>query len=117
MKVTARVSLDGLLRVDTRRARLAVARETERRCRSRVPCRTGALMESARVTEDGRYLIYGVPYAQYVYRGVTGAGRPLRYSGAPMRGPYWVSRMLAEEASELAAAAAEVIFGNDAGDP
>ena len=113
MRTSVRLELDGLLKVDARRARLAVARETERRCRSRVPLRTGALMRSARITEDGRYLIYGVPYGKTVYYGVSRAGLPLRYNGAPMRGPYWVPRMLAEEGPELARAAAEVILHDE----
>ena len=113
MRAVCRVALDGLLKVDTGRARLAVASETERRCRSRVPLRTGALMRSAEITEDGRYLIYGVPYGKTVYYGVSRAGLPLRYSGAPMRGSYWVPRMLAEEGPELARAAAEVILHDE----
>jgi hypothetical protein len=83
MRVRGSAATDGLIRVDRRAARLAVARETERRCRSRVPYRTGRLMRSAVIAEDGSRLVYGVPYGKRVYYGVTPAGAALRFSGAP----------------------------------
>jgi hypothetical protein len=69
-------------------------------------------MRSAVIAEDGSRLVYGVPYGKRVYYGVTPAGAALRFSGAPMRGPYWVRRMLAEEAEDLCRAVSEVILND-----
>lgn len=42
-----------------------------------------------------------VPYAQYVYDGVSVSGKPLNYQGAPMRGANYVDRMLADHFNDI----------------
>ncbi|MCF0120766.1 MAG: hypothetical protein HUJ65_03925 [Oscillospiraceae bacterium] len=88
-----------------------IASEVERRCRSRVPYRTGRLMESAVISDDGSALTYTVDYAARQYYGVGESGMPLRYNGAPMRGSFWVERMLADERGELTEAVRGFIGG------
>ena len=93
-----------------------------------VPFQSGVLASSARV-EDDCAVSYNTPYARYLYYGklmvdpVTKKGafhdpvsgrfwsrpntpkvlsdRPLRFSGAPMRGAYWAQRMWIAEGDDV----------------
>lgn len=87
-----------------------------------VPMESGPLKNQVQTASDGSMLIYSQPYAHYQYHGqVMGpniltkkgwrsmaskggkfyTGRPLTYHGAPMRGPEWEKRMLADHAGDL----------------
>lgn len=74
-----------------------------------VPMQSGTLKNQAQIASDGSMLIYSQPYAHYQYHGQVMAGRapkhytgkPLTYHGAPMRGPNWEKRMLADHVHDL----------------
>lgn len=74
-----------------------------------VPMQSGTLKNQAQIASDGSMLIYSQPYAHYQYHGMVMAGRapkhytgkPLTYHGAPMRGPNWEKRMLADHVHDL----------------
>lgn len=95
------------------RASKFLASEVARQCDKYVPMRGGKLKNSARVIRMEKGEGYGVkytgPYAHYQYKGEVYAGRapkhptgrPLTYSGAPMRGAYWDRRMMADKRGEI----------------
>ena len=74
-----------------------------------VPMQSETLKNQAQIASDGSMLIYSQPYAHYQYHGMVMAGRapkhytgkPLTYHGAPMRGPEWDKRMLADHVHDL----------------
>lgn len=74
-----------------------------------VPMQYETLKNQAQIASDGSILIYSQPYAHYQYHGMVMAGRapkhytgkPLTYHGAPMRGPNWEKRMLADHVHDL----------------
>ena len=78
-------------------------------CDPYVPMRSGTLKNTAQISSDGSELVYNQPYAHYQYHGMAMAGRapkhytgkPLRHNGAPMRGPHWEKRMLADHVHDL----------------
>lgn len=87
-----------------------LASEVKRLSDPYVPMQQGTLKNTlAHVAGDGSYVIYEGPYAHYVYYGEVMAGRPpkhytgkpLTYHGAPMRGPQWDKRMLADKSKEI----------------
>lgn len=79
------------------------------RCDPYVPKRSGMLKNTSQISEDGSLIIYSQPYAHYHYIGLAMAGRApkhytgekLRHRGAPMRGPQWDKRMMADHRAEL----------------
>ena len=81
------------------------------RCDPYVPKATGTLKNTAQIAPDGSALVYAQPYAHYQYLGAAMAGRaPKHYTGkrlhhneAPMRGPYWDERMMADHSSDVEA--------------
>lgn len=105
-------------------ARRFLASEVVRFCDPYVPFQQGILKNQAFIAQDGSSVTYPAPYAQYQYRGevmgpnipiteggqVAGyfskapkhsTGRKLQYHGAPMRGPQWDRRMLADRGGDL----------------
>lgn len=90
-------------------ARKHLASEVKRLCDPYVPMQQGALKNNATIAADGSQLIYTQPYAHYQYYGKVMAGRApkqytgddLTYHGAPMRGPQWEKRMLADKSKDL----------------
>lgn len=91
------------------RARKYLASEVKRLCDPYVPMQQGTLKNTAVVADDGSSVTYVQPYAHYQYYGEAMAGRapkqytgkPLDYHGAPMRGPNWDKRMMADKSEEL----------------
>lgn len=91
------------------RAQQHLASEVKRLSDPYVPKQSGHLKNSAVVAPDGSALTYQGPYAHYQYKGDVMAGRApkqytgdkLQHSGAPMRGPQWVNRMMADKKTEL----------------
>lgn len=94
------------------------------RCDSYVPKQSGTLKNTAQISEDGSSLTYSQPYAHYQYKGLVygpnvltkngwrsmaskGGKRPtgskLRHREAPMRGPYWDKRMMADHRVDIEA--------------
>lgn len=90
-------------------ARKYIASEVKRLCDPYVPMQQGALKNNATIAADGSQLVYTQPYAHYQYYGEVMAGRApkqytgdkLTYHGAPMRGPQWEKRMLADKSKDL----------------
>lgn len=86
-----------------------LASEVKRLSDPYVPMQQGALKNRVTIAGDGSYLVYTQPYAHYQYYGEVMAGRPpksytgkaLTYHGAPMRGPQWDKRMLADKSKEI----------------
>lgn len=91
------------------RAQKYLASEVKRLCDPYVPMQQGTLKNTAVVASDGSTVTYVQPYAHYQYYGEAMAGRapkqytgkPLDYHGAPMRGPNWDKRMMADKSGEL----------------
>ena len=91
------------------RVQVYLASEAKRLCDPYVPMQRGLLKNTAVVAADGKTITYGQPYAHYQYYGEVMAGRApkqytgdkLTYHGAPMRGPQWEKRMLADKRNDL----------------
>jgi len=74
-----------------------------------VPMQQDNLKNAVHIAADGSTLTYVMPYAHYQYHGMVMAGRApkhytgsaLTYHGAPMRGPQWEKRMLADHKHDL----------------
>ena len=89
-------------------------------CDPYVPMRSGTLKNTAQISSDGSELVYNQPYAHYHYHGMAMAGRapkhytgkPLQHHGAPMRGPQWEKRMLADKRGVLEQEVAAFINSN-----
>ena len=90
-------------------ARKYLASEVKRLCDPYVPMQQGMLKNNATIAADGSYIVYTQPYAHYQYYGKVMAGRApkqytgddLTYHGAPMRGPLWDKRMIADKSKDL----------------
>lgn len=101
------------------RAQIYLASEVKRLCDPYVPMQQGHLKNLAVVASDGSSLTYTQPYAHYQYKGEVMAGRApkhytgdkLTYNGAPMRGPQWDKRMMADKGEELVANLAKYVGG------
>lgn len=86
-----------------------LASEVKRLSDPYVPMQQGLLKNQTTIAADGSQLIYTQPYAHYQYYGKVMAGRApksytgddLTYHGAPMRGPQWEKRMLADKSKQL----------------
>jgi len=115
-------------------AQYYLASEVARLSDPYVPFRQGALKNSATIAQDGSAITYPGPYAHYQYAGkVMGpnipifqggqlvgffsrgpkryTGASLQYHGAPMRGPQWDKRMLADKGEVLAQNLANYVGG------
>lgn len=113
--------------------------EIMRLSRDYTPFGAGALMASARISEDKKAIEYHSRYAQYHWFGklmvdpITKKGaffspeygfwsrpnvqkeltdRDLRYNGAPTRGPRWVERCVIDNAEVIAKSVADKIKEN-----
>jgi hypothetical protein len=90
-------------------ARKYLASEVKRLCDPYVPMQQGMLKNLVTIAADGSHIVYTQPYAHYQYYGKVMAGRApkqytgdnLTYHGAPMRGPQWEKRMLADKSKDL----------------
>lgn len=105
---TARIMKIRGLRGDYR-AQKYLASTVKRLSDKYVPMQRGTLKNTAVVASDGSSITYVQPYAHYQYYGEVMAGRapkqytgkPLDYHGAPMRGPNWDKRMMADKSEEI----------------
>lgn len=101
------------------RAQVFLASEVKRLSDRYVPMQQGLLKNRAVVASDGSTLTYTQPYAHYQYYGEVMAGRApkkytgkeLTYHGAPMRGPRWDKRMMADKSGEVVNNLKEYIGG------
>lgn len=86
-----------------------LASEVKRLSDKYVPMQQGMLKNNAQIASNGSFIVYNQPYAHYQYYGKVMAGRApkdytgadLTYNGAPMRGPRWTERMLADKRNDL----------------
>ena len=115
MKVTVKVDIDTAKIMRQRGlggdfgAQRFLASEVARLCDPYVPMQQGMLKNQRIIAQDGSSLTYTQPYAHYQYYGEVMAGRApkkytgkkLTYHGAPMRGPQWEKRMMADKRGEL----------------
>lgn len=113
MKVKVDINTAEILRArgmgGDNRGQVYLASEVKRLSDPYVPMQQGLLKNTAVVSADGKTITYGQPYAHYQYYGEVMAGRApkqytgekLTYHGAPMRGPRWDKRMLADKSDEL----------------
>ena len=126
MGVKVKVSIDAaqIMRkrgLSDNKVRKHLASEVKRLSDPYVPMDQGNLKNQAVIASDGSTLTYNQPYAHYQYHGkVMGpnymdkegewhsgkapkhyTGDDLTYHGAPMRGPHWDKRMMADKRKEL----------------
>jgi hypothetical protein len=115
MKVTVKVDIDTAKIMRQRGlggdfgAQRYLASEVARLCDPYVPMQQGMLKNQHTIARDGSSIVYTQPYAHYQYYGKVMAGRApkkytgddLDYHGAPMRGPRWDQRMMADKRGEL----------------
>ena len=93
----------------TNKVQKYLASQVKRLCDPYVPMQQGTLKNTATIAADGSNIVYTQPYAHYQYYGKVMAGRApkhytgddLTYHGAPMRGPQWDKRMLADKSKDL----------------
>ncbi|HIY38450.1 MAG TPA: minor capsid protein [Candidatus Agathobaculum merdigallinarum] len=123
MRVKTNISPAAILRSrglgDSDRARVFLANEVARLSDPYVPMRQGTLKNTREIAGDGRTVTYPQPYAHYQYTGEVMAGRApkhytgkaLTYHGAPMRGPNWNKRMLADRKGDLTQSVARFTGG------
>lgn len=140
MKVKVKVDINAAQILERRglgvghAARRYLASEVRRFCEPYVPFWQGALENSATIAQDGSAITYPGPYAHYQYEGkamgpnipiIKGGqlvgffsrgpkrytGADLQYHGAPMRGPQWDKRMLADKSEELTQSLANYVGG------
>lgn len=89
-----------------------MASEVKRFCDPYVPMSAGAgahMKNRAKIAGGGKRLIYPGPYAHYHWVGELMAGTApkhytgiaMNYHGAPMRGPHWEKRMMADHKEDL----------------
>lgn len=103
-----------------RRLQKYLAARVKSHCDPYVPRASGTLSNSSKVSADGSELVYDQPYAHYQYHGMAMAGRApkhytgkkLQHHGAPMRGPHWEKRMLADKRGVLEQEVAAFINAN-----
>ena len=138
-KVTVDIDADKILKHrglgPSRATQRFLASEVARFCDPYVPFAQGALKNSVVIAEDGSTLTYPGPYAHYQYEGramgpnipifqggqLVGffsrgpkryTGTSLTYHGAPMRGPKWDRRMLADKRDALCKSLAAYVGGD-----
>ena len=75
-----------------------------------VPFNRGDL-KKALIVGEGRAILYNRPYANYQYKGKSKSGAPLNHHGAPMRGPHWDKRMMADRGDDVIDDLAKYIGG------
>lgn len=124
MKVKTDIRPAAILRArglgDSDRARVFLANEVARLSDPYVPMQQGILKNTKQIAGSGRTITYLGPYAHYQYVGEVMAGRapkhytgkPLTYHGAPMRGPEWDKRMMADRKDDLTQSVANYVGGN-----
>lgn len=92
-----------------KRVQRFMASEVRRLCDPYVPMQQGLLKNVSTIAGNGSFVVYTQPYAHYQYYGEVMAGRApkqytgkkLTYHGAPMRGPQWDKRMMADKSKDL----------------
>lgn len=74
-----------------------------------IPMQQGTLKNTVQIDVDGKAILYNQTYAHYQYEGQVMGGRApkhytgaaIDYHGAPMRGPQWDKRMMADRGNEV----------------
>ena len=103
-----------------KRLRKYLAARVRLRCMPYTPRAQGTLSNTSQVTKDGDAIVWNQPYAHYQYYGEVMAGRaPKHYTGkalqnhgAPMRGPNWDKRMMADHSGDIEKDVAAYLGGN-----
>ena len=115
MKISVKAAVDPQAILERRgmgrsnKLRKYLAGRVKAHCDPYVPMKSGVLKNTAAISTDGSELTYNTPYAHYQYHGMAMAGRApkhytgkaLHHRGAPMRGPQWEKRMVADRRSVL----------------
>ena len=91
------------------RLRKYLANRVRLRCMPYTPRAQGTLSNTSHTTSSGDAVVWNQPYAHYQYYGEVMAGRApkhytgkaLKHHGAPMRGPQWDKRMMAEHREDV----------------
>ena len=103
-----------------KRLRKYLAGRVRLRCMPYTPRAQGTLSNTAHVAKDGDAVVWDQPYAHYQYHGEVMAGRApkhytgkaLQHHGAPMRGPNWDKRMMADHSGDIEKDVAAYLGGN-----
>lgn len=123
MRITTDINPSIILRTrglgDNPAGRKHLAITVARLCDPYVPMQQGTLKGTVSIHPEGNYIKYSQPYAHYQYFGVVMGGRaPKRYTGAkityhgaPMRGPNWDRRMLADRKRDIESDMASFLGG------
>ncbi len=91
------------------RLRKYLAARVRLRCMPYTPRAQGTLSNTSQITSSGDAVVWNQPHAHYQYYGEVMAGRApkhytgkaLKHHGAPMRGPHWDRRMMAEHREDV----------------
>lgn len=83
--------------------------EARRHSDKYTPMDTGSLKNNSRILPEKRAILYPTPKARYLWYGKVMVGRPpkkvtnkkIKFAGAPMRGPFWVNRMWADNKDKI----------------
>lgn len=78
-----------------------ITRRAAERMDKYVPFRTGVLRMTVDYKTDPTQVEYVQEYARPMYFGVSAAGVPLNYNGAPQRGSFWDEKMMAAEGDQF----------------
>ena len=103
----------------SKEAQKYLASEVKRFSDPYTPMQQG-ILQKATIAADGSSITYTAPYAHYQWEGIvygpnytngerfwsgkapkTPTGKPISYSGAPMRGKQWTLRMLADKSEDV----------------
>lgn len=103
-----------------KKLRKYLANRVRLRCMPYTPRQQGTLSSTSHITSAGDAVVWNLPYAHYQYHGEVMAGRApkhytgkkIRHHGAPMRGPYWDKRMMADHAADVEKDIAAYLEGN-----
>ncbi|MEG2716917.1 MAG: minor capsid protein [Eubacterium sp.] len=83
--------------------------EARRLSEKYTPRDTGNLYSTSRILPTRHVILYPTPQARYLWNGKVMVGRApkkvtkknLKFAGAPMRGPFWVNRMWADNKQQV----------------
>lgn len=113
IEITTNIDNETILRTrgmgSSKKLQIFLANKVVSYCDPYVPMQQGTLKNSAKISRNGDTIIYPGPYAHYQYVGKVMAGRApkhytgadLNYNDAPLRGPQWDRRMLADRKDDI----------------
>ena len=128
------INIDGILQSrglgKSKETQKFIANEVARLSDPYVPMQSGDLKNHRIIANDGSTITYPGPYAHYHWVGeIYGpnipigeegfisrapkkpTGREMKYNDAPMRGPKWTKRMMADRSDDLVRSVADRVGG------